>query len=107
MANHEQPYDPYIPGQGASGHTTQHAGQDNRTAALQANIQRTEERGTNIEELRDKSDILKDHSHQFQRGANRVMKQMKWKNMRMWMWIILGVVVFIVVIALAVHFGKK
>ncbi|KAL8663007.1 MAG: hypothetical protein Q9202_004237 [Teloschistes flavicans] len=119
MASHEQPYDPYIPsGQGMSGSSAQHGGQDNRTAALQAqiddtvnvmrqNIQRTEQRGDQLDHIGDKTKDLAEHANKFKRGSNRVMKDMRWKNIRMWIWIILGVVVFIVVIALAVHFGKK
>ncbi|KAI4178814.1 MAG: hypothetical protein L6R41_008196 [Letrouitia leprolyta] len=118
MANHEQPYDPYIPsGRGTPGPNNQHEGND-RTAALQAqiddtvnvmrqNIQRTEERGGRIDNMVDQTEHLRNNADAFKRGSNRVHQQMKWKNIRMWLYIILGVIIVIIIIALAVHFGKK
>lgn len=118
MANHEQPYDPYIPsGRGTPGPNQQHEGND-RTAALQAqiddtvnvmrqNIQRTEERGGRLDDLEQQSERMNISAQNFKRGANRVHKQMMWKNVRMWIYIAIGVAIVIIIIALAVHFGKK
>ncbi|CAL8574934.1 Vesicle membrane receptor protein (v-SNARE) [Xanthoria parietina] len=87
MANHEQPYDPYIPsGRGTPGPTAQHDGND-RTAALQAqiddtvnvmrqNIQRTEERGGHLDNIEYTSQkIGKKMPDSFKRGANRKLKE--------------------------------
>ncbi|KAL8707452.1 MAG: hypothetical protein Q9225_007753 [Loekoesia sp. 1 TL-2023] len=118
MANHEQPYDPYIPsGRGTPGPNAHHEGND-RTAALQAqiddtvnvmrqNIQRTEERGGRIDDMENQTRRMTEDAERFKRGSNRVHNQLRWKNFRMWIWIALGLIVVIVIIALAVHFGKK
>ncbi|KAI4158100.1 MAG: hypothetical protein LQ342_007734 [Letrouitia transgressa] len=120
MASHEQPYDPYIPSgrAGTPGANGQHYEGSDRTAALQAqiddtvnvmrqNIQRTEQRGENIDTLDHKTQGLSTSAENFKRGANRVRKQQVWKNIKWWIIIISVVVILIIVIALAVHFGKK
>ncbi|MCJ1336699.1 SNAP receptor, synaptobrevin [Bachmanniomyces sp. S44760] len=92
MADREQPYDPYIPsGQqgGQAGATTQNGG-NQRTAALQAqiddtvgvmreNINKVSQRGERLDSLQDKTDNLAVSAQGFRRGANRVRKQMWWK----------------------------
>ncbi|KAL8802383.1 MAG: hypothetical protein Q9182_003873 [Xanthomendoza sp. 2 TL-2023] len=138
MANNEQPYDPYIPsGRGTPGPNTNHEGGNDRTAALKAqiddtvnvmrqNIQRTEQRGDNIGHMNEQTLKMAEQSREFKRGSNRLRKQFWWKNTRMWIYIILGIVILIIIIALcpssilpvglnlgeltrfiAVHFGKK
>lgn len=125
MADHEQPYDPYIPsGRGTPGPSAQH-GENDRTAALQAvcdvfatggldhhigirannyscqqiddtvnvmrqNIQRTEQRQGHVDELDDRTKRLNISAEQFQRGTNRVRKQLWWKNLRLLGWLFLG-----------------
>ncbi|KAL8679842.1 MAG: hypothetical protein Q9186_003908 [Xanthomendoza sp. 1 TL-2023] len=112
MANNDQPYDPYIPsGRGTPGPNTHHEGGNDRTAALQAqiddtvnvmrqNIQRTEERGGRVADLDHQTRKLADSSADFKRGTNRVRKQLMWKNVRMWVWILVGIAVLIIIIAL-------
>ncbi|KAI4130862.1 MAG: hypothetical protein LQ341_006421 [Variospora aurantia] len=109
--NHEQPYDPYIPsGRGTPGPSAQHADND-RTAALQAqiddtvnvmrqNIQRTEERQGNVDNIDHKTKGLSESAAQFQRGTNKVRKRLWWKNARTLGWIFLGVAIGIVILAL-------
>ncbi|KAL8719187.1 MAG: hypothetical protein Q9181_008091 [Wetmoreana brouardii] len=80
---------------------------DDTVNVMRQNIQRTEERGAHIDHIEDQTKGLSISADQFKRGTNRVRKNFMWKNIRMWIWITLGVIVFIVVIALAVHFGKK
>ncbi|KAI9809348.1 MAG: SNAP receptor, synaptobrevin [Sarcosagium campestre] len=89
MADGLQPYDPYIPaanGQPAAGTTTQNGG-NQRTAALQAqiddtvgvmreNINKVSQRGERLDSLQDKTDNLAVSAQGFRRGANRVRKQM-------------------------------
>ncbi|KAL8651150.1 MAG: hypothetical protein Q9210_003418 [Variospora velana] len=111
MANNEQPYDPYIPsGRGTPGPNAQH-GDNDRTAALQAqiddtvnvmrqNIQRTEQRQGNLDHLEVQSGRVNESAQQFQRGTNKVMKKLRWKNVRMWGWVILGSAIVIIIIAL-------
>lgn len=92
---------------------------------MRQNIQRTEQRGENIDTLDHKTQGLSTSAENFKRGANRVRKQQVWKNIKWWIIIISVVVILIIVIALgeslschmsayevvehlsAVHFGKK
>jgi len=105
MADREGPYDPYIP----QGNTQNAAGGNGRTAALQAqiddtvgvmreNINKVSQRGERLDSLQDKTDNLAVSAQGFRRGANRVRKQMWWKDMKMRMCLIVGVIVLIVVI---------
>ncbi|KAK8212914.1 Vesicle membrane receptor protein (v-SNARE) [Zalaria obscura] len=107
MSDREQPYDPYIPsGQGAS---TQGQNGNTRTAALQAeidstvnvmrsNINKVSERGERLDSLQDKTDNLAVSAQGFRRGANRVRKQMWWKDMKMRMCLIVGIIILLIVI---------
>ncbi|KAI4605456.1 SNAP receptor, synaptobrevin [Alternaria novae-zelandiae] len=106
----EPPYDPYIPSGGAGG---QQGGQgqngNHRTAALQAeidstvgimrdNINKVSERGARLDSLQDKTDNLAVSAQGFRRGANRVRKQMWWKDMKMRMCLIVGIIILLIVI---------
>ncbi|EOA90882.1 Vesicle membrane receptor protein (v-SNARE) [Exserohilum turcicum] len=109
MANREEPpYDPYIPSGGAAG---QQGGQNgnHRTAALQAeidstvgimrdNINKVSERGARLDSLQDKTDNLAVSAQGFRRGANRVRKQMWWKDMKMRICLVVGIIILLVVI---------
>ncbi|MCJ1280043.1 SNAP receptor, synaptobrevin [Puttea exsequens] len=114
MANREQPYDPYIPsgssGQGGpGGQGGQFDGGNTRTAAIQSqiddtvnvmkkNLESVAQRGEHIDQLQDKSENLNQSAQGFRRGANRVRKQMWWKNMKMRIWIIVGIIVLLLII---------
>ncbi|KAL6710844.1 Vesicle membrane receptor protein (v-SNARE) [Coniothyrium glycines] len=104
----EQPYDPYIP---AGNQNPQQGGQGGnvRTAALQAeidstvgimrdNINKVSERGARLDSLQDKTDNLAVSAQGFRRGANRVRKQMWWKDMKMRMCLIAGIIILLVII---------
>ncbi|KAH6887973.1 synaptobrevin-domain-containing protein [Thelonectria olida] len=104
MPEPEPRYDPYIqPGQ------QQGAGGSNRTQALQAqiddtvgvmrdNINKVSQRGERLDALQDKTDNLAVSAQGFRRGANRVRKDMWWKDMKMRMCIIVGIIVLLVII---------
>ncbi|KAI9750955.1 MAG: long-chain fatty acid-CoA ligase [Chaenotheca gracillima] len=89
MADREQPYDPYIPsGQGGAAGSTPQNGGNQRTAALQAqiddtvgvmreNINKVSQRGERLDSLQDKTDNLAVSAQGFRRGANRVRKQVR------------------------------
>ncbi|KAH0541810.1 SNAP receptor, synaptobrevin [Glutinoglossum americanum] len=106
MADREQPYDPYIPSGSAPGA----AGPGNaRTAALQAqiddtvgvmreNINKVADRGDKIDALGGKADNLVRSTREFRRGANKVRKDMWWKDMKMRMCLIVGIIILLVVI---------
>lgn len=71
---------------------------------MQSNVNKLSQRGENLDVLQNKTDNLKDHADGFRRGANRVRKDMRWKNIKMWMWIIAGIAALILVIVLACKF---
>jgi len=100
------PYDPYIPAAGAA--TAPQQG-NQRTAALQAqiddtvgvmreNINKVSQRGERLDSLQDKTDNLAVSAQGFRRGANRVRKQMWWKDMKMRMCLIVGIIILLIVI---------
>jgi len=106
MADRDQPYDPYIPSGGQGG---AQPGGNQRTAALQAqiddtvgvmreNISKVSQRGERLDSLQDKTDNLAVSAQGFRRGANRVRKQMWWKDMKMRMCLIAGIIILLIVI---------
>lgn len=108
MADRDQPYDPYIPSGGPAQGGNQNAG-NQRTAALQAqiddtvgvmreNINKVSQRGERLDSLQDKTDNLATSAQGFRRGANRVRKQMWWKDMKMRICIIVGIIILLLVI---------
>ncbi|CAG9940460.1 unnamed protein product [Clonostachys rosea f. rosea IK726] len=100
----EAPYDPYRPrNEEASG------GGDSRTQALQAqiddtvgvmrdNINKVSQRGERLDTLQNKTNDLATSAQGFRRGANRVRKQMWWKDMKMRVCLIVGIIVLLLVI---------
>ncbi|KAJ4317526.1 Vesicle membrane receptor protein (v-SNARE) [Neodidymelliopsis sp. IMI 364377] len=109
MADREQPYDPYIPSGAAGQQGAQGQNGNMRTAALQAeidstvgimrdNINKVSERGARLDSLQDKTDNLAVSAQGFRRGANRVRKQMWWKDMKMRMCLIVGIIILLIVI---------
>ncbi|KAL1992819.1 hypothetical protein VTN49DRAFT_3575 [Thermomyces lanuginosus] len=80
-----------------------------RTAALQAqiddtvgvmreNINKVSQRGERLDALQDKTDNLAVSAQGFRRGANRVRKQMWWKDMKMRICLVAVIIILIVVI---------
>lgn len=65
---------------------------------MRQNITRVQERGENVDRLGDKTQGLSDSAANFRRGANRVRKQMFWKNMKMRVWVIIGIIILLLVI---------
>jgi len=120
MADSREPqYDPYIPSQGGAGGAGAQPAQGNqRTAALQAqiddtvgvmreNINKVSQRGERLDSLQDKTDNLAVSAQGFRRGANRVRKQMWWKDMKMRMCLIIGIIILLVVIIVPVVVTKS
>ncbi|KIW09439.1 uncharacterized protein PV09_00324 [Verruconis gallopava] len=102
-----QPYDPYIPN--TTSQPSNATSGNNRTAALQAeidstvgimrdNINKVSERGERLDSLQDKTDNLAVSAQGFRRGANRVRKQMWWKDMKMRMCIIAGIIILVIIV---------
>jgi len=82
---------------------------NHKTAALQAqiddtvgvmrdNINKVSQRGERLDSLQDKTDNLAVSAQGFRRGANRVRKQMWWKDMKMRMCLIAGIIILLIVI---------
>jgi len=112
----DRPYDPYIPSEPAAGSQTAPGNQ--RTAALQAqiddtvgvmreNINKVSQRGERLDSLQDKTDNLAVSAQGFRRGANRVRKQMWWKDMKMRMCLIAGIIILIIVIVVPAVVATK
>lgn len=71
---------------------------DSAVGQMRNNIQAVGQRGERLDALQDKTDNLATQANGFRRGANRVRKQMWWKDMKMRMCIIIGIIVLLVVI---------
>lgn len=71
---------------------------DAAVTQMKNNITTVGERGERLDHLQDKTNNLADQANGFRRGANRVRKQMWWKDMKMRMCIIVGIIVLLVVI---------
>ena len=71
---------------------------DSAVGQMRNNIQAVGQRGERLDALQDKTDNLATQANGFRRGANRVRKQMWWKDMKMRMCIIIGIILLLVVI---------
>jgi len=104
----EAPYDPYIPSgqaapaQGAGNPRTQalQAQIDDTVGVMRDNINKVSQRGERLDALQDKTDNLAVSEQGFRRGANRVRKQMWWKDMKMRMCLIAGIIILILIIVI-------
>jgi len=131
MSSPNEPYDPYVPspsgsqpgsagrqpGSAGGGQSGTPGAGNNRTAAIQAeidntvnimqdNIKKVAERGERLESLQDKTDTLAVSAQGFRRGANRVRKAMWWKDMKMRLLIGAGIVILIIVIVVPILVKK-
>lgn len=71
---------------------------DDTVNVMNDNIQKVRERGANLDNLQTKTDNLASQANGFRRGANRVRKQMWWKDMKMRMCLIAGVIILLLII---------
>ena len=65
---------------------------------MRENINKVSQRGENLDSLQDKTDNLAVSAQGFRRGANRVRKDMWWKDMKMRVCLVICVIVLLVVI---------
>lgn len=65
---------------------------------MRENINKVSQRGERLDSLQDKTDNLAVSAQGFRRGANRVRKQMWWKDMKMRVCLVICVIVLLVVI---------
>jgi len=113
-----EPYDPYLPRGGSSANpsaSTGSSGPNPKTAAIQAqiddtvnimrdNITKVVERQERLDSLQDKTDNLAVSAQGFRRNANRVRKNMWWKDMKMRL--IIGVAILVIIIIIVVSIVK-
>jgi len=108
-----EPYDPYLPRNGSSSNPSGAGPGNAKTAAIQAqiddtveimrdNITKVAERGERLDSLQDKTDNLAVSAQGFRRGANRVRKNMWWKDMKMRIIIGLAIAIIIVIIVVSI-----
>ncbi|THV91735.1 hypothetical protein D6D27_05309 [Aureobasidium pullulans] len=71
---------------------------DSTVNVMRNNINKVSERGERLDSLQDKTDNLAVSAQGFRRGANRVRKQMWWKDMKMRMCLIIGIIILLVII---------
>lgn len=74
---------------------------------MRDNINKVAERGNRLDSIENKTDSLAISAQGFRQGANRVRKDMWWKDMKMRLCLIIAVIILIVVIVvpIAVHFS--
>ncbi|EXX67114.1 synaptobrevin [Rhizophagus irregularis] len=106
-------YDPYVPREeGTAGgpplKTQQIQKQINDTVGImRENINQVAQRGEALDSLHDKTENLSVSAQGFRRGANRVRKQMWWKDMKMKIIIAAVIIIILVAIILSVYYGNK
>ncbi|KXX76391.1 Synaptobrevin 1 [Madurella mycetomatis] len=100
-----EPYDPYIPsgqgqGQGQGNSRTQQiqAQIDDTVGVMRENLSKVAERGEGLDSLQNKTDDLATSAQSFRRGANQVRKKMWWKDMKMRIWLVVGIIVLLAII---------
>ncbi|SPQ19080.1 618baf47-bdf5-4899-998f-f4cacccac7b5 [Thermothielavioides terrestris] len=96
-----EPYDPYIPsGQGSQNDRTKRIQEqiDDTVGVMRENLNKVADRGARLDHLQNKTDDLAQSAQSFRRGANQVRKKMWWKDMKMRIWLIVGIVVLLAII---------
>jgi vesicle-associated membrane protein 4 len=103
-----EPYDPYIPngegapasgGQGGAANTAQiRQDLEGARVTLAQNTQMLGQRGAHLDNLQDKTNNLAESARGFNRSANQVRKKMWWKDMKMRIWLGVGIVVLLCII---------
>ncbi|CAI4036608.1 hypothetical protein SMKI_15G4570 [Saccharomyces mikatae IFO 1815] len=110
------PYDPYMPPEESN--SSSNPNSQNKTAALRQeiddtvgimrdNINKVAERGERLTSIEDKADNLAISAQGFKRGANRVRKQMWWKDlkMRLCLFLVVLILLIVIIVPIVVHFS--
>jgi vesicle-associated membrane protein 4 len=111
-------YDPYVPKSGAAGGATEEGLPGTKTQMIQQkidetvgimrdNISRVAERGERLDELQDKTENLTVSAQGFRRGANKVRKQMWWKDMKMKIIIAIVILILLTIIIVPIVVKSK
>jgi len=77
---------------------------DDTVAIMEENIRKVAKRGEGLDSLQNKTDTLAASAQGFRRGANRVRKNMWWKDMKMR--IIIGTAITVILIIIIVSVVK-
>ncbi|KAK3298591.1 synaptobrevin-domain-containing protein [Chaetomium fimeti] len=103
-------YDPFQPkGQGSQGAPDAPGGPNHGVNDIQRdiddviqvareNIMKVDDRGDRLTTLRDKSDGLQTEARHFNDRAGKVRRKMWWKDMKMRIWIGVGIIVLLAII---------
>ncbi|EMC94516.1 hypothetical protein BAUCODRAFT_43405, partial [Baudoinia panamericana UAMH 10762] len=102
-SNNQGLYDPHPSDSAQGGRGLTHAEAVQReindvTNIVRQNLQATSQRGERLDNLENKTNALSGSANQFRTRANRVRKDMWWKDMKMRMCIIIAVIILLVVI---------
>jgi vesicle-associated membrane protein 4 len=73
---------------------------DDTVGVMRENINKVSQRGERLDSLQDKTDNLAVSAQGFRRGANRVRKEMWWKDVKMRICLIVVVILLILVIVI-------
>ncbi|EGF80467.1 hypothetical protein BATDEDRAFT_88630 [Batrachochytrium dendrobatidis JAM81] len=81
---------------------------DEVVGIMQDNIHKVMQRGEQLDTLQNKTEDLQNSSLQFKRGANRVRKEMWWKDMKLKLIIggVVAIVLVIIIVAAVKGSGK-
>ncbi|KAK7202982.1 synaptobrevin-domain-containing protein [Myxozyma melibiosi] len=71
---------------------------DDTVKLMRDNLHLVDERGIGLDELNHNSEQLVESAQGFRRGANRARKEMWWKDMRLRMFLLGGIVVILLLI---------
>jgi len=125
-----EPYDPYVPRAGEEAHSQGeeahsqaapaghsqpgpskmaaiHDGVKATVGIMEENIRKVAERGERLDSLQDKTENLAVSAQGFRRGANRVRKNMWWKDMKMRIIIGTAITVILIIIIVSVVRATK
>jgi hypothetical protein len=73
---------------------------DDTVGVMRENINKVSQRGERLDSLQDKTDNLAVSAQGFRRGANRVRKEMWWKDVKMRICLVVVVILLILVIVI-------
>lgn len=65
---------------------------------MRKNIEAVEKRGANIDDLAETTSNLGRGAREFNRGASRARRRECWRNQKMTIWIIIGIIVVLLII---------
>jgi len=74
---------------------------------MRDNLKSVAERGERLDTLQDKTENLSVSAQGFRRGANKVRKQMWWKDMKMRIIIVVTIIILLLIIILPIVLNNK